>query len=57
MVGRHPHVFGDVEASTPGAVLANWEVLKAAEICALEPDARSRNGDDEGCSVRPLDLR
>ncbi|HWH26625.1 MAG TPA: MazG family protein [Pseudolysinimonas sp.] len=31
MVGRHPHVFGDVVADTPDAVIANWEVLKAAE--------------------------
>jgi tetrapyrrole methylase family protein/MazG family protein len=31
LVGRHPHVFGDVTASTPDAVVANWEVIKAAE--------------------------
>jgi tetrapyrrole methylase family protein/MazG family protein len=31
LVGRHPHVFGDVTASTPGAVAANWEMIKAAE--------------------------
>jgi tetrapyrrole methylase family protein / MazG family protein len=31
LVGRHPHVFGDVTAETPGAVMANWEVIKAAE--------------------------
>lgn len=31
LVARHPHVFGDVTATTPGAVLANWEVLKVAE--------------------------
>ncbi len=31
LVSRHPHVFGDFEASTPDAVMANWEVLKAAE--------------------------
>jgi tetrapyrrole methylase family protein/MazG family protein len=31
LVGRHPHVFGDVTATTPGAVMANWEVIKAAE--------------------------
>lgn len=28
---RHPHVFGDVVATTPEAVSANWEQLKAAE--------------------------
>jgi tetrapyrrole methylase family protein / MazG family protein len=31
LVGRHPHVFGDVTATTSDAVLANWEVIKATE--------------------------
>jgi tetrapyrrole methylase family protein/MazG family protein len=31
LVGRHPHVFGDVIATTPGAVMDNWESIKAAE--------------------------
>ena len=31
MVGRHPHVFGDVVAETPEAVVANWEAVKAVE--------------------------
>ncbi|MBM3694680.1 MAG: nucleoside triphosphate pyrophosphohydrolase [Actinobacteria bacterium] len=31
LVRRHPHVFGEVEAETPEAVLANWEQLKKAE--------------------------
>jgi len=31
LVGRHPHVFGDVKAETSGEVLRNWEVLKAEE--------------------------
>lgn len=31
MVGRHPHVFGDVVADTPDAVVANWEAIKAVE--------------------------
>jgi MazG family protein len=31
MVRRHPHVFGDDEASTSGEVLRNWEALKQAE--------------------------
>ncbi|CAN5125288.1 hypothetical protein BH11ACT3_BH11ACT3_10650 [soil metagenome] len=31
MVSRHPHVFGDAVADTPDAVMANWDVLKAAE--------------------------
>ena len=31
LIGRHPHVFGDVIAETPDAVAANWEVIKRAE--------------------------
>jgi MazG family protein len=31
LVGRHPHVFGDVKAETSGEVLRNWEMLKAEE--------------------------
>lgn len=31
MVGRHPHVFGDVVADTADQVAANWEQLKAVE--------------------------
>lgn len=31
MKGRHPHVFGDVVADTPDAVVATWEAVKAVE--------------------------
>ncbi len=31
IVRRHPHVFGDVEASSAEQVLRNWEAIKAAE--------------------------
>ena len=31
MVGRHPHVFGDVVADTPDEVMANWDTLKSVE--------------------------
>jgi XTP/dITP diphosphohydrolase len=31
MRGRHPHVFGDVVADTPDAVVATWEAIKAVE--------------------------
>ncbi len=31
MIRRHPHVFGNVKASTPAAVLKNWEQIKASE--------------------------
>ena len=38
MVGRHPHVFGDVTADTADEVAVNWEKWKAAE----KPERRSR---------------
>jgi tetrapyrrole methylase family protein/MazG family protein len=31
MVRRHPHVFGEDGASTPGEVLRSWEAIKARE--------------------------
>ena len=31
MVRRHPHVFGEEEVSSTAEVLANWEMIKAAE--------------------------
>jgi nucleoside triphosphate diphosphatase len=34
MIRRHPHVFGDAPADTPGEVLRNWEALKAEERAA-----------------------
>ncbi|MBI4853454.1 MAG: nucleoside triphosphate pyrophosphohydrolase [Acidobacteria bacterium] len=34
MIRRHPHVFGDEEASSSAEVLRNWEAIKAAEKAA-----------------------
>jgi len=31
MIGRHPHVFGDVEAGTPEEALESWESRKGKE--------------------------
>ena len=31
LVRRHPHVFGEVQAETAGAVLRNWDAIKATE--------------------------
>src|SRR5580700_6457021 len=31
LVDRHPHVFGEVKADTPGEVLRNWQALKVEE--------------------------
>ena len=38
LVRRHPHVFGEVEASTSGQVLANWEAIKRTEKAARGED-------------------
>lgn len=34
LVRRHPHVFGDVVAETPDAVISTWNEVKAAERAA-----------------------
>jgi tetrapyrrole methylase family protein/MazG family protein len=34
LVRRHPHVFGEIVAETPAAVIATWEGVKAAERAA-----------------------
>jgi uncharacterized protein YabN with tetrapyrrole methylase and pyrophosphatase domain len=31
LIRRHPHVFGEVEADTPGEVLRNWDEIKSGE--------------------------
>ena len=31
LIRRHPHVFGDVEAESAGAVLKNWDAIKQTE--------------------------
>jgi XTP/dITP diphosphohydrolase/tetrapyrrole methylase family protein/MazG family protein/ATP diphosphatase len=31
LIRRHPHVFGEVEASSAGEVLANWDEIKRGE--------------------------
>jgi MazG family protein len=34
MVSRHPHVFGEASARTPGEALAQWETMKQREAAA-----------------------
>ena len=41
MVRRHPHVFGEDEASTSGEVLRSWEAIKAREREAKGKDDES----------------
>ncbi|GGA61133.1 nucleoside triphosphate pyrophosphohydrolase [Edaphobacter acidisoli] len=37
LIRRHPHVFGDAEATDANAVLRNWEQIKREEKSAAEP--------------------
>jgi MazG family protein len=46
LIGRHPHVFGDVEAKTSADVLRNWEALKAEE----KKKRREQAGADAGAA-------
>ena len=41
LIDRHPHVFGDVKADTPGEVVRNWQALKAEE-------KKKRSGEEGG---------
>jgi XTP/dITP diphosphohydrolase len=41
LVRRHPHVFGEAEATDSAAVKASWEAIKAAEKAADQPGAPS----------------
>lgn len=45
LIGRHPHVFGDLAVEGEGAVLHNWEQIKAAELAAK---GRARAGALDG---------
>lgn len=37
LVRRHPHVFGEAVADTPGEVLTQWEAIKAGEKAGSDP--------------------
>ena len=52
LIGRHPHVFGDVEAKTSSDVLRNWEAIKAQEKKKrLEREGRTAEENPDGHSV------
>jgi MazG family protein len=42
LIDRHPHVFGEVKADTPGQVVRNWQALKAEEKKKRAADARKQ---------------
>ena len=49
---RHPHVFGDVQVSGVGDVIANWEAIKKNE----RADAKRGNGHPSALDGVPVDL-
>jgi MazG family protein len=50
MVRRHPHVFGNVDASDSAAVLKNWEEIKAQERAAEKKTASHAAKGTDGAS-------
>jgi len=46
MVRRHPHVFGNVNATTSGEVLKNWEQIKAEERAAEGKRSPGKESDE-----------
>ena len=51
LVGRHPHVFGDVKAETSTEVLRNWEALKALEKEKKRSQAASETKEEQAQSI------
>jgi len=43
LLRRHPHVFGDVDASTPAEVVRTWDAVKAAERAAAGAKPKPAN--------------
>ena len=47
LVGRHPHVFGDVKAETSAEVKRNWEMLKKEEKIKQQESNGGKGGEGE----------
>jgi MazG family protein len=47
LIDRHPHVFGDVIAETPGEVLRNWQSLKADEKKKRQEESGQNAGQED----------
>ena len=43
LIRRHPHVFGEVEVSSAGQVVRNWEVIKQQERAAAGKDVQAES--------------
>lgn len=44
LVRRHPHVFGNIDAKTPGEVLVKWEDMKKLEKQEREANCKKKLG-------------
>jgi ATP diphosphatase len=51
LIGRHPHVFGDVKAETSSDVVRNWQALKQEETKKLEAGSPRPEKDSEPESI------
>jgi MazG family protein len=47
LIGRHPHVFGEVKADTPAEVLRNWEAIKTEEKKKRLEAGKGNNAKDD----------
>jgi MazG family protein len=54
LIGRHPHVFGEVKAETSSEVLRNWQSLKARE--KEEKDKKKRSAEAGQSSDTPQSI-
>src|SRR5437763_4545174 len=43
LIRRHPHVFGQIEVSSAGQVVQNWEVIKRQERIAAGKDVQAES--------------
>ncbi len=46
LIRRHPHVFGEVEVSSAGQVVQNWEAIKRQERAAAGTDVQQESALD-----------
>ncbi len=51
LVRRHPHVFADESAATPGDVLKRWDEIKATEAAEKQESSGRRADDAPGASL------
>jgi tetrapyrrole methylase family protein / MazG family protein len=53
LIRRHPHVFGEVEVSSAGQVVQNWEAIKRQERAAAGTDVQQESVLDRAPPATP----